>query len=346
MSHVESGAVVRRAERSRVGGDCSRKTAAQLLGFRRHTSGNLKGVPGDSRYDHPWTSCCESPRRSDSCTREGLERVYPSGTLCKMAGERARSGAAELGHHAPECPNLGSFSTTPPSPRPPESQHRRSCATGCARAACSRLAASANTKTARSGSATWAISVCPKRRIARLTAPCPDTLIQELRVSSWMKLQTEASSSVSSRESLSGIVARIPDLVGVQRIVLTLEPLGIMFIRLLTMTIVPLIVASLFVGVASLGDIRRLGRIGGKTLVWFFGSTIVAATIGLVAALIARLGEDSTLATRGFADDASSSSTAPRPHRRRRRRSRKPCSRRFTSESVRGGVVQKANCFR
>ncbi len=95
-----------------------------------------------------------------------------------------------------------------------------------------------------------------------------------------------------------GIVARIPELGGVQRVVLTLEPLGIMFIRLLSMTIVPLIVASLFVGVASLGDVRRLGRIGGKTLAWFLGSTIIAATIGLVAALLARLGDGLDAATR------------------------------------------------
>ena len=80
--------------------------------------------------------------------------------------------------------------------------------------------------------------------------------------------------------------------------VLTLEPLGVMFIRLLTMTIVPLIVASLFVGVASLGDVRRLGRIGGKTLAWALGSTMIAATIGLAAALIARLGEGLDAATR------------------------------------------------
>ncbi len=95
-----------------------------------------------------------------------------------------------------------------------------------------------------------------------------------------------------------GIIARMPELGALQRAVLTLEPLGIMFIRLLTMTIVPLIVASLFVGVASLGDVRRLGRIGGKTLAWFLGSTLIAATIGLAAALMARLGEGLDAATR------------------------------------------------
>lgn len=116
-----------------------------------------------------------------------------------------------------------------------------------------------------------------------------------------MKLQTKILAGLVAGV-LTGIVARVPELGAVQRavqvVVLTLEPLGIMFIRLLTMTIVPLIVASLFVGVASLGDVRRLGRIGGKTLAWFFGSTFVAAAIGLIAALGARLGTGLDQATR------------------------------------------------
>jgi Na+/H+-dicarboxylate symporter len=97
---------------------------------------------------------------------------------------------------------------------------------------------------------------------------------------------------------LVGISARAPELIGLHNLVLALEPLGIAFIRLLSMTIVPLIVASLFVGVASLGDVRRLGRIGGKTLAWFAGSTVIAATIGLLAALAAQLGNGLDAATR------------------------------------------------
>lgn len=116
-----------------------------------------------------------------------------------------------------------------------------------------------------------------------------------------MKLQTKIFAGLVAGV-LVGIAARIPDLGALQRmvrmVVLMVEPLGIMFIRLLTMTIVPLIVASLFVGVASLGDVRRLGRIGGKTLGWFLGSTLIAATIGLGTALAARLGEGLDAATR------------------------------------------------
>ncbi len=112
-----------------------------------------------------------------------------------------------------------------------------------------------------------------------------------------MKLQTKILVGLVAG-ILVGIIARVPELVGLHNLVLALEPLGIGFIRLLSMTIVPLIVASLFVGVASLGDVRRLGRIGGKTLAWFAGSTVIAATIGLIAALAARLGDGLDAATR------------------------------------------------
>src|ERR1035437_10978945 len=105
-----------------------------------------------------------------------------------------------------------------------------------------------------------------------------------------MKLQTKVLAGLVAGV-LVGIVARIPVAGALQRVVLALEPLGTMFIRLLPMTIVQLIVSSLFVGVASLGDMRRLGRIGGKTLAWFAGSTLVAAGIGRGAAVAARLGE-------------------------------------------------------
>jgi Na+/H+-dicarboxylate symporter len=112
-----------------------------------------------------------------------------------------------------------------------------------------------------------------------------------------VKLQTKILAGLAAGVLVGG-VARVPALGGLQRVVLTLEPLGIMFIRLLTMTIVPLIVASLFTGVASLGDVRRLGRIGAKTLAWFFGSTLAASLIGLIAALGAQLGSGLDQATR------------------------------------------------
>lgn len=60
-----------------------------------------------------------------------------------------------------------------------------------------------------------------------------------------------------------------------------IEPLGTLFIHLIRMIVVPLVFASLFVGTASLGDIRKLGRIGIKTIAYYFCTTAIAITIGL-----------------------------------------------------------------
>ena len=44
------------------------------------------------------------------------------------------------------------------------------------------------------------------------------------------------------------------------------EPVGQLFLRSLLMTVVPLVVSSLIVGVAGIGDVRRLGRVGVRTV--------------------------------------------------------------------------------
>ena len=50
-----------------------------------------------------------------------------------------------------------------------------------------------------------------------------------------------------------------------------MKPVGDAFMRLIKMVIVPLVFASLLVGVASLGDIRKLGRMGVRTLLPLHG---------------------------------------------------------------------------
>lgn len=60
-----------------------------------------------------------------------------------------------------------------------------------------------------------------------------------------------------------------------------LEPVGDAFMRLIKMVIVPLVFSSLLVGVASLGDVRKLGRLGARTLGLYLGTTAAAVTIGL-----------------------------------------------------------------
>ena len=59
-------------------------------------------------------------------------------------------------------------------------------------------------------------------------------------------------------------------------------PIGQIFLRLLFMIVMPLVFASIALGVAGLGDIRRVGRVGGKAIAYFLGTTALAATLGLV----------------------------------------------------------------
>ncbi|NIP27493.1 MAG: cation:dicarboxylase symporter family transporter [Phycisphaerae bacterium] len=61
-----------------------------------------------------------------------------------------------------------------------------------------------------------------------------------------------------------------------------LKIVGDMFIKLLKMIIIPLILASMVAGIISLGDARRLGRIGLKTFVYYMATTLLAVTVGLL----------------------------------------------------------------
>lgn len=63
-----------------------------------------------------------------------------------------------------------------------------------------------------------------------------------------------------------------------------IKPIGDAFINLLVMIVVPLVMASLIVGTASLGDLRKLGRIGLKTVGFYLVATALAVALGLFAA--------------------------------------------------------------
>ena len=79
----------------------------------------------------------------------------------------------------------------------------------------------------------------------------------------------------------AGIVAGIA-LQGAPDFVNTfIAPLGRLFLNLIMMIIVPLVFSSLIVGAASVGDVKTLGRMGGKTLGYYLVTTAIAITIGL-----------------------------------------------------------------
>ncbi len=59
-----------------------------------------------------------------------------------------------------------------------------------------------------------------------------------------------------------------------------IQPIGDLFIRAIVLTVVPLVFASIAVGVYSLGDLRTLGRLGGRTIAVFLSTSLAAALLG------------------------------------------------------------------
>ena len=70
-----------------------------------------------------------------------------------------------------------------------------------------------------------------------------------------------------------------------------IAPFGTVFLNGLQLIAVPLVLASLITGVASLSDLRKLSRIGGKTIAIYISTTAVAVTIGLLIVNVARPGD-------------------------------------------------------
>jgi Na+/H+-dicarboxylate symporter len=69
---------------------------------------------------------------------------------------------------------------------------------------------------------------------------------------------------------------RLKDIAGYLSIVTTL------FLRLIKMIIAPLVFSTLVAGIAHMGDVAALGRIGVRSLLWFIGASLVSLTLGLV----------------------------------------------------------------
>jgi len=80
--------------------------------------------------------------------------------------------------------------------------------------------------------------------------------------------------------------------------------LGTLFLTILKMLIVPLVAASIITGVAGLGDVRKLGRMGGLSVGYYACTTLIAVSIGL---LMANLWQP------GVGVDLAAGSTAPKP---------------------------------
>lgn len=77
--------------------------------------------------------------------------------------------------------------------------------------------------------------------------------------------------------------------------------IGEFFLHALKMIIVPLVVFAMIVGVSSLGDVRKLGRLGGRTVVYYLLTTLAAVVVGSVLVNLFRPGDGITLEAAGHA---------------------------------------------
>jgi aerobic C4-dicarboxylate transport protein len=70
-----------------------------------------------------------------------------------------------------------------------------------------------------------------------------------------------------------------------------LKPLGDGFVKLIRMTLTPIIFATVVVGIAKMGDLKEVGRVGAKALIYFEVVSTLALLLGLVAANVLRPGK-------------------------------------------------------
>ncbi len=62
------------------------------------------------------------------------------------------------------------------------------------------------------------------------------------------------------------------------------------FLRLVQMIIAPIVFSTLVVGIAKLGDMKTVGRVGGKAMLWFISASLVSLTLGLILVTIFKPG--------------------------------------------------------
>jgi DAACS family dicarboxylate/amino acid:cation (Na+ or H+) symporter len=104
------------------------------------------------------------------------------------------------------------------------------------------------------------------------------------------------------------------------------QPIGQLFLRLLLMIVVPLVFSSLVVGVAGIGDIRKLGRVGVKSFAYCLVISAISVLIGLTLANTIKPGKRidpntaaaleqrySTDATKRLEDAKKASAATPKP---------------------------------
>ncbi len=76
-----------------------------------------------------------------------------------------------------------------------------------------------------------------------------------------------------------------------------IKPFGTLYLNAIKMLIVPLVFSSIVMGACGLGDVKKFGRIGLKTVAVYMVTTFFAASIGVILANVTNVGQGLTLAT-------------------------------------------------
>ncbi|WP_125981850.1 dicarboxylate/amino acid:cation symporter [Loigolactobacillus iwatensis] len=76
-----------------------------------------------------------------------------------------------------------------------------------------------------------------------------------------------------------------------------LQPIGTIFINLIKMIVLPIVISCLVVGIAKMGDIKKLGRVGGKTIIYFELMTTIAIALGLLVGNLTKPGDSININT-------------------------------------------------
>ena len=105
---------------------------------------------------------------------------------------------------------------------------------------------------------------------------------------------------------IAGLIAGAENLPWIK---LWIAPIGTMFINLIKMMIVPVVMASIIVGAASLGDTKKLGRIGVKVMAFYLITTAIAMIIGLGVAGVVHPGDGITIAAEAAKTDVKAAPT-------------------------------------
>jgi proton glutamate symport protein len=105
-----------------------------------------------------------------------------------------------------------------------------------------------------------------------------------------LKDKKEVKAKVRLSDGSEKVFENVVSIDKVKSIGIWFKPVGDIFVRLLNMIAVPLVLASLIVGAASLTDLRHVAKIGGKTLGFYALTAVIAITIGLAFANIIQPG--------------------------------------------------------